>query len=61
MAKQFGESVLADLVHTVFICTFFLFDASTKRLFLSFHYHVLFFCLAAVVVQVNIATNIQYS
>ena len=59
MAKQFGESLLADLVHTVFM--FFLFDASTKKLFESFHYHVLFcFCLAAVVVQVNTANNIQY-
>ena len=61
MAKQFGESLLADLVHTVFIYAFSWFDASTKKLFVSFHYHVFFFfCLAAVVVQVNTANNIQY-
>ena len=60
MSKQFGESVLDDLVHTVFIYALFLFDASTKKLFVSFHYHVLFFCLAVVVVQVNTANNIQY-
>ena len=35
--KQFGESFLADLVHIVFIYAFFLFDASTKKLFASFH------------------------
>ena len=40
---------------------FFLFDASTKKLFESFHYHVLLcFCLAAVVVQENTANNCQY-
>ena len=59
MAKQFRECLLADSVHTVFIYIF-LFDASTKKLFVSFHYHVLFFCLAVVVVQVNTANNIQY-
>ena len=37
MAKQFRESLLADLVRTVFTYAFFLFDASTKKLFVSFH------------------------
>ena len=61
MAKQFRESLLADLVHTVYTYMLFLFDASTEKLFESFYYHVLFcFCLAAVVVQVNTANNIQY-
>ena len=47
-------------IHCIYIC-FFLFDASTKKLFESFHFHVLFcFCLAAVVVQVNTENNIQY-
>ena len=61
MAKQFGESLLADLVqiYCIYICLFW-FDASTKKLFVSFHYHVLFFCLAAVVVQVNTVNNTQY-
>ena len=63
MAKQFRESLLADLVHTVYTYMLFLFDASTEKLFESFYYHVLFcfcFCLAAVVVQANTANNIQY-
>ena len=61
MVKQFRESLLADLVHTVYRYMLFLFDASTEKLFECFHYHVLFcFCLAAVVVQVNTANNIQY-
>ena len=46
MAKQFGESLLDDLVHTVFVYALFLFDASTKKLFVSFHYHVFFFFLS---------------
>ena len=38
MAKQFGESLLADLKHAVFIyACFFQFDLSTKKLFVSFH------------------------
>ena len=59
MTKQFRESLLADLVHTVFLYAFFLFDPSTKKLFVSY-YHVLLFCLAAVIVQVNTENNIQY-
>ena len=59
MAKHFRESLRADLLNTVFIYVF-LFDASTKKLFVSFHYHILFLCLAALVVQVNTANNIQY-
>ena len=39
MAKQFRESLLADLLHTVFM--FFLCDAGTKKLTVSFNYHVL--------------------
>ena len=45
MAKQFRESLQADLLHTVFIC--FLCDAGTKKLprsryqEVSFNYHVL--------------------
>ena len=58
MAKQFGESLLADLVHTVFIYAFLKFDASAKKLFITMFCFV--FCLAAVVVQVNTANNIQY-
>ena len=42
--SQFRESLLADLVYTVFTHGVFLrFDASTKKRFVSFHYHVLFF------------------
>ena len=47
MAKQFRESLLADLVHTVYML--FLFDVSTKKLFESFHYHVLFLFVFVVV------------
>ena len=61
MAKQFRESLLADLVHTVLIYAFFLFDPSTKKFSESFHCHVLFcFGLAVKVVQVNTANDIQY-
>ena len=42
----------------IYIC-FFLFDASAKKLFVSY-YHVLLFCLAAVIVQINTENNIQY-
>ena len=57
---KFRESVLADFsTYCIYICLF-LFDASTKKLFEKFHYHVFCFCLAAVVVQVNTANNIQY-
>ena len=38
-----GEFLQADLVRTVYICCFFRFDASTKRLFVSLNYHFLFF------------------
>ena len=51
MDKQFRDSLLADLVHTVFVYSVLRFDASTKKLFVSFHYHV--FCMAAVVIQVG--------
>ena len=40
MAKQFRESLLADLVHTVFIYAFFSFDKSTKKLFAGKYRHV---------------------
>ena len=40
MAKHFRESLLADLLNTVFIYVF-LFDAGTKKLFVNFNYHVL--------------------
>ena len=40
MAKHFRESLRADLLNTVFIYVF-LFDASTKKLFVNFNYHVL--------------------
>ena len=41
---------------------FFRFDASTKKLFLSGHYHVLFVCLVAMVFKVNIyyKRSLQY-
>ena len=38
MAKQFREYLLANLLHTVFIC---LCDAGTKKLLVSFNYHLL--------------------
>ena len=61
---KYGETVQRIFTswfstYCIYIC-FFLFDASTKKLFESFHYHVFCFCLAAVVVQVNTANNIQY-
>ena len=40
MAKHFRESLLAELLHTVFTHIYILFDAGTK-LFVSFNYHVL--------------------
>ena len=39
MAKQCRESLLAKLLHTGFM--FFVFDEGTKKLFVSFNYHVL--------------------
>ena len=54
-----GEFLLAKLVHTVYTCCFFRFDASLKKLFVSCNYHVLFACLAPMVFKVNTA-NIQY-
>ena len=36
-----------------YICCFFRFYASSKELFVSFHYHVLFVCLAPIVFKVN--------
>ena len=47
------------MVHTVYICCFFRFDASLKKLFISSNYHVLFAWLAPMVFKVNTA-NIQY-
>ena len=47
------------MIHTVYICCFFRFGASPKKLFVSFHYHVLFVCLDPMVFKVNTA-NIQY-
>ena len=32
--------------YCIYVCCFFRFDASTKKLLVSFHYHVLFFCLS---------------
>ena len=39
MPKQFRESLLADLLHTVFM--FLLCDIGTKKLLVIFNYHVL--------------------
>ena len=39
--------------------SFFRFDTSPKELFVSYHYHILFACLTAMVFKVNSA-NIQY-
>ena len=47
------------MIHTVYICCFFRFGASPKKLFVSFCYHVLFACLDPMVFKVNTA-NIQY-
>ena len=58
MAEHFRESLLADLVHTVYICFFYLMQVprSSLKVFITMFY----FCWAAVVVQVNAANNIQY-
>ena len=57
---KYGETVRIIFTswfgtYCIYVCCFFRFDASTKKLFVSFHYHVLFFsffmfffCLAAV-------------
>ena len=45
--------------YCIYIC-FFLIWCKYQKAFCKIHYHVLFFCLAAVVVQVNTANNIQY-
>ena len=47
VAKQF----LLTLI--IYICYFFRFDASLKKLFVSCHYHVLFVCLAPAVFKVK--------
>ena len=39
--------------------SFFRFDTSPKELFVSYHYHILFACLTAMVFKVNSA-NVQY-
>ena len=54
---KYGETVQRIFTswfrtYSIYICYFFRFDACTKKLFVSFHYHVLFFCLAAVAIQV---------
>ena len=50
MEKQFLLAFISfGLVHPVYICYFFRFDASPKKLFVSFHYYVLFVCRAPVV------------
>ena len=62
MAKQFEESLLANLVHTVFICAFFYLmqvPRSSLQVFIKM-FCFLFFCLAAVTAQVNTANKIQY-
>ena len=58
MLKQFGEPLLADLVHTVFIYAVFknLMQVTRSYLF-SLPYFI--FCLVAMVFQVN-TTKIQY-
>ena len=59
---QSEEFLLADLAHAVYIqlyVVFFIFDASPKKLFVSCHYYVLFFCLAPIVFKKN-TTTIQY-
>ena len=45
--------------YCIYTCCFSRFDASTKKLFVSCHYHVLFVCLAPMVFNVN-TTKIQY-
>ena len=58
-SSYIGEFLKDDLIHTAYICCFFSFDASLKKLFLSRNYHVLFVCLTPMVFKVNNA-NIQY-
>ena len=62
MAKQFGGSLLADLIHNVFIYPFFyLMQVPTSSLQVFISMFCLFFSyLAAVVVQVSTPNNIQY-
>ena len=45
--------------HILYICCFFRFDASPKKLFVSCIYHILFVCLALMVFKVN-TENTQY-
>ena len=56
--SYFGEFLLPALVHTVYIYNIYIYlyiynkyiyMASPKNLFLSWHYHVLFLCLAPIV------------
>ena len=63
MVKQFGESFLADLVHIVFIYAFFFIWCKYQEALCKFSlacFFLFFFCVAAVVTQVNTANNIQY-
>ena len=57
MAKQFGESLLADLVHTVFIYVFFIWCKYQEALW---KFSLPCFVFVSVVVQVNAANKIQY-
>ena len=59
-----GETVTLEnfyllIWYILYICCFFRFDASPKKLFVSCIYHILFVCLAPMVSEVN-TENIQY-
>ena len=47
------------VTYCIYICCFFRFDASPKKLSVSCHYHVLFVYLAPIVFKLN-TTDIQY-
>ena len=51
--SSFEELLLANLVHDVYIGSFFRFDTSLKSFFVSCYYHGLFVCLAAMILKVN--------
>ena len=59
-----GETVTLEnfyllIWYILYICCFFRFDASPKKLFVTCMYHILFVCLAPMVSEVN-TENIQY-
>ena len=61
VAKQLNWRIFTSWfgTHHIYICCFFRFDASPKKLFVNRNYHVLFVFLASMVFKINTA-KIQY-